>query len=291
MRARHDNANTAAHALPRRGKTLMIWLRLPLALGLLWAIWFLLPVQAWKMADDVHVIRSGSELVGLPAGSQLLLEGRLWPQDAVLRLHDGAFLYERRVHHKSWNSAVQHDIFEAQKPASRLRFADGSALSLPAGHYRPVLRHEKRRSPHPVHDLSLPAGRPLTPATQPTVLAPAESEWQLRLAESLAGRRAGEDWPDKVSAKGLRAGDAVMVYAVLAHAGDEPRVRATYMDRGPLAVHAADMTREDRRTFWLAIFLRGFLSLIPLGILSGLWKKPATPNPLSGAHQETDNPS
>lgn len=269
----------------------MIWLRLPIALGLLWAIWFLLPVKTWKIGDDVHVIRSGSELAGVPAGSQLLLEGRLWPQGSVPRLYDGAFLYERRVHHKSWNSAVQHDIFEAQKPASHLRFADGSVLSLPAGHYRPVRRHEKRRSPHPVHDLNLPAVSPLTPATQRTVLAPAESDWQLQLAGALAGRRADEDWPDKVSAKGFRAGDAVMVSAVLTTSGDGLRLKATRMDRGPLAVHMADMTRADRRTFWLAIFLRSFLSLIPLGILSGLWKKPAAQNALPDTHQETDNPS
>lgn len=291
MRAGHDNANTPAHALPSRSKTQMIWLRLPLALGLLWAIWFLLPVQTWKIGDNVHVIRSTSELGVLPTGSKLLLEGRLWPQGTVQHLHDGAFLYERTVHHKSWNSAVQHDIFEAQKPASRLRFADGSTLPLPAGHYRPIRRHEKRRSPHPVHDLNLPAVSPLTPATQQTVLALAESDWQLRFAGSLAARRAGEDWPNKVSAKGFRAGDAVMVYAVLTTSGDGQLVKVTRMDRGPLAVHVADMTREDRRTFWLAIFLRGFLSLIPLGILSGLWKKPVMPNPLPDTHQETDNPS
>src|SRR6218665_1709719 len=166
----------------------MIWLRLPLALSLLWAIWFLLPVQSWTIAGDVRVIRSASELTVLPAGSKLLLEGTLWPQGAVQHLYDGAFLYERKVHHKSWNSAVQNDIFEAQKPASLLRFADGSELHLPAGHYRPIARHERHRSTQPLHDLTLPSAATHTPASPRAGGSSAQNKYNNRLPRPPARR-------------------------------------------------------------------------------------------------------
>lgn len=257
----------------------MRWLRLPLALGLLWAIWFGLPVHAWKIPDDVHVIRATSELAALPEDSKLLLEGKLWPDGAVTRLHDGAFLYERRVHYKARDNARHTSIFEAEKPASRLHFADGSELRLPGSTYRRIARKEERSSQHAIHDLPWPEEltAPLTPATQDHLL-PAKDDWELRLAGELIARRADESWTDSVSAKGVRAGDDVMVHARLEGRGAARRVHILTVDRGPLTVHAADMARQNRRVFWLGLFLRSFFSLIPLGILSGLWKRPGRAN-------------
>lgn len=251
----------------------MRWLRLPIGLGLLWVIWFVIPVQSWKVPDNVYVIRATSELASLPEGSKLLLEGTLWPEGAVTRLHDGAFLYERHVHYKAHDNSRQTHIFEAEKPDSRLRFADGSELHLPGGMYRRVSRKEEHSSPHAIHDLPWPDAltAPITPSTQDYLL-PAQDDWTLRLASQLAKKRAGENWPDTVSAKGIRAGDDVTVHARLE--GTSRHLHILAVDRGPLAVHAADMSRENRTVFWLGILLRAFLSLIPLGILSGLWKQP-----------------
>lgn len=261
----------------------MRWLRLPVALGLLWAIWFLLPVRDWKIPDDVHVIRAASELTNLPEGSKLLLEGKLWPDGAVTRLHDGAFLYERRVHYKALDNSRQTSIFEAEKPSSRLRFADGSELRLPGSAYQRLARKEERSSQHAIHDLPWPEAltAPITPSTQDYLL-PAKGDWMLRLAGELAERRPDESWSDSVSAKGVRAGDDVMVHA----RQEGATVRILSVDRGPLAVHAADMARENRTTFWLGIFLRGFLSLVPLGILSGLWKQHGKEDPAASSTHE-----
>ncbi len=264
----------------------MRWLRVPVALGLLWAIWFLMPVRDWKIPDDVHVIRAASELATLPEGSKLLLEGRLWPDGTVTRLHDGAFLYERRVHYKARDNSHQTSIFEAEKPASRLRFADGSELRLPGSSYRRLARKEERSSQHALHDMPWPEAltAPITPATQ-DYLIPAQGDWTLRLASELAERRPDEKWPDSVSAKGIRAGDEVMVHA----RQEGATVRVLTVGRGPLAVHALNTAREKRTMFWLGIFLRSFLSLIPLGILSGLWKRPGKEDAASpSAHEYRD---
>ncbi|MDP2228747.1 MAG: hypothetical protein Q8J78_14855 [Moraxellaceae bacterium] len=240
----------------------MKWLRLPVGLGLLWAIWFGWPAQPWQLPEGAVRIASSGALKQLSPGTIAVLDGRVWPlpeatadagglpRKAPLPQHDGAFIYERWLRYKTEQGGWTTHLFDARQPAFRLVMADGSTADFSAGAYRENA-----------------TGRRHNGLAQ---LLPAEGNARLRLAPALAAWSPGEK-PERLAAerhsRGFRPGDMAVVYTV---AG--PVLRATEMASGPFEAHATTLTREGRNWWWLSIFLRLFFSLFALGILAGLWK-------------------
>ena len=244
----------------------MKWWRLPAALALFWAIWFAWPAPPWQLPATGVRVDSAAALAGMAPGTTVMLDGRLWPlnDDIAQPLHDGAFIYQRWLRYKGDQGGWTTLLFEARQPAFRLLLADGSTVRFVAGHYREDASGFR-------HD-GLP---PLLPGTTTA---------RLRLAPALAPWRDSEVQGPLAAerhAAGFRAGDAVVVYAAPGAAAGEAVLRATEIFPGPFAVHADALAREHRRWFLLSLFLRGFLSLIPLAVVAGLWQRPplATPHP------------
>ncbi len=236
----------------------MKWLRLPIALSLFLMIWWVFPVQSWRIEKDRLYLQSAKNLTALSNGQKVLLEARIYPNQKDIHYYDGAFIYEREVQHKANGTATETDIFAAERPSVKLIFQDSSSLVLPQVHY--VLR-----TPHLNNKTS---SSTLSNAEYLPKLRVAKQNYKLRLANPLAEREHGENIKSSLKAKGFRTGDSVLLYACV----QQGQIEAEIMDRGGLKQHQQDMTKQERVSFWLGLFLRGFLSLLPLGILQGLWR-------------------
>lgn len=237
----------------------MKWWRVPVALSLFWAIWFAWPAAPWTLPPAAVRAESAAALAGIAPGTTVILDGRLWPlhDDVARPLHDGAFIYQRWLRYKGDQGGWTTLLFEARQPAFRLLLADGSTVRFVAGHYREDASGFR-------HD-GLP---PLLPGTTTA---------RLRLAPALAPWRDSEVQGPLAAerhAAGFRAGDAVVVYAEQGAAAGDAVLRAMEIAAGPFAAHAEALAGEHRRWFLLSLFLRAFLSLIPLAVLAGLWQRP-----------------
>ncbi|MFN3587333.1 MAG: hypothetical protein ACK4UT_07505 [Moraxellaceae bacterium] len=253
-----------AEVRPPRAMPLMKWWRLPVALALFWAIWFAWPPAPWQLPPGAMRAESATALAGMAPGTTVILDGRLWPlhDDVARPLHDGAFIYQRWLRYKSDQGGWTTLLFEARQPAFRLQLADGSTVRFVAGHYREDesgFRHDGLQAVLP------------TTSTARLRLAPALAPWRDSEARRpLAAER---------HAAGFRPGDAVVVYAEQGATAADAVLRAAEIAPGPFAAHAEALAGEHRRWFLLSLFLRAFLSLIPLAVLAGLWQRPLPATP------------